>query len=151
MLFKRPLGVIIFGVILVVTSIYQLYHIPPYGAYKFINKEFPDKIIFIRFFVSYLLRVAGLACGVGILCLSDRFRKCLLGLCCFSILTIYLRHTYKGFLYYTTPLYYQNNVTDFSLQTFTWLTVFVSWTIEVSFCLAVLYYFTRPGVVKCFR
>jgi len=148
---KRPIGIIIFGGLLIVTSIYELCHIPAYSDYKIINKEFPDKIIIIRFFVSYLLRMIGLACGVGVICLNEHFRKILIGLSYFSIFTIYLRHTYNGFLMYVTPLYYQNHVTDFSLQAFTWMAVMISWGIEVSFCLAVIYYFTRPGVVKCFR
>jgi hypothetical protein len=151
MLFKRPVGIIIFGVLLIVTSIYELYHIPHYKDYQLINKEFPREMIGIRFIVSYLLRIVGFASGVGVILLNNYFRKVLIGLSCFSILTIYLRHTYQGFLLYTEPVYYQGHVTDFSLQTFTWMAVLVSWTIEVGFCLSVIYYFTRPGVVKCFR
>ena len=150
MLRKRPFGVMIFGAILIFSSIFELYHIPSYSDYKFINKEFPSNIIVFRFIVSYILRVFGLVSGIGVVLLSNNFRKILLGLSFFSISTIYLRHTYKGFLLYVEPLYYQNHVTDFSLQTFTWMAVLVSWTIEVGFSSAVIYYFTRPGVVKTF-
>jgi hypothetical protein len=147
---KKPIGIFIFGGILILSSIYELYHIPAYSDYKMINKELPEKMIIIRFFVSYLLRVFGLASGVGVICLNNNCRKILLELCCFSIATICLRHTYKGFLHYTLPLYYQNKVTDLSLQAFTWTAVIFSWAIEVSFCLSAIYYFTRPKVVKCF-
>ncbi|MBF0571106.1 MAG: hypothetical protein HQL12_04475 [Candidatus Omnitrophica bacterium] len=150
MFLKRPIGIVIFGGLLIITSIYELYHIPSYSGYKFVNREFPERIIAVRYYVSYILRVFGLACGAGVICLNDNFRKILIGLCYFSISTIYLRHTYKGFLNYTTSAYYQNNVTDFSLQAFTWMAVIVSWSVEVSFCLAAIYYFSRPGVVKYF-
>jgi hypothetical protein len=146
---KRPIGVIFFSCLLIVTSLFQLNHIPPYSEYKLINKEVPIYLINIRFVISYILRIFGLASGIGIFCLNNNFRKILLGLSWFSIGTIYLRHTYKAFLIYTTPLYYHAPM-SFSLQTFTWIAVLTSWTIEVAFSLSVISYFTRPNVVKCF-
>lgn len=147
---KRTIGTIIFGCILIVSSIFELYHIPSYNDYIYINKDVPYNIIRIRFFVSYILRVFGLASGIGVICLNNNFRKILLGLSCFSILTIFLRHTYNSFLLYTTPIYSHEKVPDFSLQSFTWAAVITSWTIEIGFSLLVIYYFTRPHVIRSF-
>jgi hypothetical protein len=146
---KRPLGVIIFGLILIVTSLDLLRHMPAYSFYANVNHEWPESIIKMRFVGSYVFRLIGLACGVGVLCLSNSFRKLLLGLSWYSVATLPLRHTYQAHLFFCEPIYHQYGST-FSLQTFTWITVIIRWFIDGIFSLSVIYYFTRPAVKKSF-
>ncbi len=62
---KGPLGAIIFGITLVLTSVGQIYYIPHITNYKEVNPGVPDSLLFIRYGISYLLRMTGLACGIG--------------------------------------------------------------------------------------
>ena len=146
---KRPVGVIIFGLILIVTSIDQLRYIPTYSDYQSINHEWPQIVIQVRFVVSYLLRLAGLASGIGVLCLWDSFRKFLIWLSVFSVATVWLRHTYSAQFFYSEPIYRLRG-SMFSLETFVWIAVVVHWMIDGFFSLFVILYFTRPYVIKIF-
>ena len=146
---KRPLGVFIFGGILIVTSLQLLYYMPGYDLYRQVNHEWPENIIKIRFVGSYIFRLIGLACGIGILSLNNSFRKLLLGLSYYSIFTLPLRHTYSAMLFFSEPIYHHYGST-FSLETFTWITIIIRWIIDGAFSLAVICYFTRPRVVGFF-
>ena len=147
---ERPIGVLIFGFILVATSIDQLHLIPTYDAYRQINHEWPENIIKVRFIVSYVLRLVGLCSGIGVLRFSNVFRKILLGLSVFSLVTLPLRHTYSGQFIYSEPLY-RHCGSMFSLETFVWIAVILRWMIDGFFSLFVIYYFTRPQVIKHFK
>jgi hypothetical protein len=147
---RYPLGVIIFGTALILSSLDQFRHIPAFDNYKQINQGMPDALLMLRYSTSFLLRAAGLASGIGILFLNDRFRKFLIGLSTFSILTVFLRHTYSAQLYYSEPLYRQHG-SMFSLETFTWIAVLIRWAIEIIFSSAVIFYFTRPKIAQRFK
>ncbi len=97
---KRPLGVIIFGVILIVTSLDLLRHMPAYAFYAQVNHEWAGPFLKIRFIGSYIFRLLGLACGIGVLCLSEAFRKILVVFAYYCIITLPLRHTYSAQLFF---------------------------------------------------
>lgn len=146
---NRPIGVIIFGSILIVTSLQLLYYLPSYDIYRQVNHEWPENIIKIRFVGSYVFRLIGLSCGIGVLFLNESFRKILIGLSYYSVLTLPLRHTYQSMLFFSEPIYRQQG-SMFSLETFTWITIIIRWIIDGVFSLAVIYYFTRPKVKAFF-
>ena len=146
---QRPLGVLIFGVLLVITSFFLLSWVPPYEFYSQVNREWPEKMMLIRFVGSYIFKLIGLICGVGVLFLNNALRKFLVGFSWYCLLTLPLRHTYSAMLFFTKPIYEQRG-SMFSLEMFTWNAVFACWFIDGLFSLLVIYYFTRPKVVKNF-
>ncbi len=150
--FKKDklLGVFIFGFILVETSIELLHYMPPYDFYRQVNHEWPENIIKVRFIGSYVFRFIGFTSGIGVLCFSNLFRKILLGLSYYSIATLPLRHTYSAQLFFSEPLY-RHYGSIFSLETFVWIAVILRWMIDGFFSFFVIYYFTRPRVVKHFK
>jgi hypothetical protein len=145
---RPPLGVIIFGLILIISSVDQMIHIPKFDEYGFINHGLNVYVLKLRFIISWALRIIGLISGIGILFLEERVRKLLLALSVFSILTVFFRHTYSSFVLYTTPIYDQGSVKGLSLESFTWIAVFVRCGIEIIFSSSVIYYFTRPKITK---
>jgi hypothetical protein len=147
---KRPVGVIIFGLILIVSSLDLLRHMPAYAFYAQVNHEWAEPFLKIRFIGSYIFRLIGLACGAGVLCLSNTFRKILIGFSWYCITTLPLRHTYSAQLFFSQPLYQQHG-SMFSLQTFTWIAVIIRWIIDGVFSGLVIYYFTRPKVIDNFK
>ena len=149
LVFKRPLGVIIFGLILIYTSLDLLRYMPSYEFYSKVNHEWPDFILRIRFFGSYLFRFAGLVLGVGVLCLNEFSRKFLIGLSWYSLFTLPLRHTYQAHLFFCEPIYIHHG-SSFSLSTFTWISVVIRLIIDGVFSLWAIHYFSRPYVIKVF-
>jgi len=147
---RPPLGVIIFGLILIVTSLDLLRHMPVYYFYAQVNHEWAEPFLKIRFIGSYIFRLLGLACGVGVLCLSDTFRKILVVFSYYCLITTPLRHTYSAQLFFSEPLYRQYG-SMFSLQTFTWIAVIMRWIIDGLFSILVIYYFMRPKVIEHFK
>jgi hypothetical protein len=150
MLNKRPLGLIIFGVLLVTTSLVLLYWLPGYDLYRQVNHEWPESIIRVRYVGSYIYRLLGLACGIGILCRKEPFRKVFIGLSYYSLATLALRHTYSSQLFFSEPIYHANGST-FSLETFTWIAVIIHWLVDGIFSLAAILYFRNPKVKGYFK
>ncbi|MEI8012360.1 MAG: hypothetical protein WCI27_07785 [Candidatus Omnitrophota bacterium] len=148
---RVPWGVMFFGVILVLTSLWQIHLIPHYAKYKMINHDVPEGIMAFRYAVSYVLRLAGLVCGVGILFHVNICRKGLIFLFIFSILTLPLRHTYSSFYIYVKPLFNASGVSLVSLEVFTWMNVVCRWILDGIFAAAGIYYFTRPKVTAYFN
>lgn len=150
MMYRRPLGVTIFGLILIVTSLGLLHFMAPYPLYRQVNHEWPERIIKIRFVGSYIFRFIGLFSGIGILCCFERVRKFFVGFSYYCLITLPLRHTYSSQLFFSGPIYQQHG-SMFSLQTFTWISVIIHWIIDGTFSLMAIYYFTRPQVIKHFK
>ena len=148
---KVPFGVIVFGIILILTSVWQIYYIPCFSKYNIINPGVPEGLIMLRYCVSYLLRAAGLACGIGILFYCNIYRKALLGLFVFSILTLPLRHSYAAFFCYVKPLFHGPITSLISIEMFTWVNVLCRWAIDGLFAACGIYYFSRPAIVAHFN
>jgi len=149
MIKKRPLGVLLFAAILIVTSLSLLRYMPAYAFYRQINHEWPENIIKIRFIGSYIFRLLGLISGVGILCLNDLVRKFLVGFSYYCLITLPLRHTYSAQLFFSEPVYHHYG-SVFSLQTFTWIAVIVHWIIDGGFSLSVICYFSQRKIIEHF-
>ncbi len=147
---NRPIGVLIFGGILIVTSLQLLHYMAPYDLYKQVNQEWPENIVKIRFIGSYIFRLIGLICGIGVILLNNPCRKFLIGFSYYCILTLPLRHTYKAMLFFSQPIH-EAQGSMFSLETFTWITLIIRWIIDGVFSFAVIYYFTRPKVKVFFK
>lgn len=147
--FKRPIGLVVFSCILIITSIDLLRHMPSYDFYSRVNHEWPDVLLRARFIGSYIFRWIGIIGAVGLLCLFEPCRKFLVAFCWYALFTLPLRHTYQGHLFFCEPIYQQYG-SVFSLPTFTWITVLIRWGIDGIFSLSLLYYLTRPNIISVF-
>ncbi len=148
----RPVGLIILGLILIVTSIDSLYHIHigGYDLYVRVNHEWPEWIIRIRFIGSYVFRLIGVVTGIGVLCLNGHLRKFLIGFSVYVLFTLPLHHTYSAQLFFSEPIYRARG-SMFSLETFTWIDIILRWLIDGLFSLMVISYFSRPKVIAFFK
>lgn len=159
---KMPKGVMIFGALLVITSLIQMRTFIVYsrlGYYDFLFQPLPESVIFIRGFCTAILRIAGFASGVGILCGREIFRKTALAVAVVTVLTFYLKHPYYAVRKHaevTAQLVAMKTgafkVTEASMVDFiAKSSVFALWAIDVGFAVAVIYYFTRPQVRQWFK
>lgn len=148
--YGRPLGVVIFALILIVTSIDLLRCMPNFDLYARVNHEWPDFLLRLRFAGSYVFRLIGIIGALGVLFLYEPCRRFMVGFSWYALFTLPLRHTYQGHLFFCEPIYEQYG-SSFSLATFTWIAVIIRWLIDGGFSLLFIYYFTRPGVMFCFE
>lgn len=124
-----------------------------YNYYRYLHPEYSPAIIAIRYFVSWAVRIVGLISGIGILYRKEFFRKTAIAGSLFTILTIHLKHSAKGFVRLTHSLDDHFNiplegVTFISLM---WPAIVIARMIDVIFAGYLIYFFTRREVKKYFR
>ena len=153
---KKPIGLIIFATLLILTSLAQL-AIELSRAKLYIAQLYPMtlNLILPRYLVTVTIRIVGLACGIGILALNNFFRKLLILLCISTIVTIYWKHPFFIF----EKMYRQLHINYLQARIpepaslwiwpwFAWLTVCL---IDVIFASVVIFYFTRPRIKALFN
>ncbi|MGE0268553.1 MAG: hypothetical protein AB7S78_08885 [Candidatus Omnitrophota bacterium] len=158
---KKLQGVTLFSVLLIVYSLWQLALILDFPRYKYIFQFLPDTSLLIRFSGSITLRILTIILAAGILSYKNRFRKALIFLSIYNILTVYWKHPYEAFVnwdryYQISPekintLIYRilgNMAIDY--QTIKIISVAAACISDVLFYGAIIYYFTRPPVKQRF-
>lgn len=159
---KIPFGIKLFGVLLILSSLIQMPGFIDYGRYRHgWFRQLPEGLILLRFLVSWLIRLAGLACGIGILKRKEFFRKAALGLFFFTIITINLKHPYFVFANIfkdATKSISDNPAISYSVKTRSIelltslmpITAVIMYVGDILFALCIIYYFTRPKVKQYF-
>lgn len=90
-------AITIVAVLIILGAFWRLVRLINFNHYKFLFQQFPERAIFIRYLFSIISRIAAIACGVGILSRREFFRKFIVILSLFTILTIYWRHPIAAF------------------------------------------------------
>jgi hypothetical protein len=156
---KPAIGIIIFGIFLVITSFLQIQKFSSFNNYRIIFQHLPDNLIIVRYFISIGLRILGFIAGCGLLFRKEFARKLSIYLAIFTICTIYWKHPYPvvanscRIVYYT--MYNSSGATQFVLpaevKTVTLLALIVFYLIDIIFFSVLIYYFTRPRVREQFN
>jgi hypothetical protein len=158
---KRPVGITIIGIFLIVSSLWQMLGLVNASYYWYLFRPFPGKIIMLRYVFSWLLRITGFVCGAGLLRLNENSRRLTVYLSVFAIVAVPWKHPVFGFerhaayldrllknpghaplivLGVAVPSFYSlAKVSALCMQ---------AW--EVLCAAAFIYYLTRPEVKKLF-
>ena len=83
---KRSKGVTIFGILIIVGSLYQVLGLR-FSDYRFLFQPLPEGVIMLRFSISAILLILGIITGIGLLGLKNIFRKIALFLGFYAIFT----------------------------------------------------------------
>lgn len=150
---KRPLGVTIFGAILIISSLGHMVTLLDFNHYVYLFQPLPGKIILLRYFISWALRIIGLISGIGILYLKNTFRKLALYLFLVTIVTVSWKHPYVGFqrhaAYLDQIFSYQMQLKGVVLPSFSSIAGIATMgarILDVLFAGIFIYYFTRLKV-----
>jgi len=151
----RSKGVTFWGYLLIWSSIYQILALLSggYAHYAYLHQEYAPKVILFRYWVSWIIKIAGIIAGIGILKLNDWCRKFAIFNSLFTILTVNLKHTYAAYSLHTKYLD-QTMVGVFpkgGFSSITWTALIIQRSIDVIFGLLLIYFFTRPEVRKQFK
>jgi hypothetical protein len=159
---KRSKGVTIFGILLIVSSLWELKNLADFNYYLFLFQQLPEQAIRVRYFGSITLRMLGLVSGIGILGLRNIFRKIAISLNWFTILTIYwkhpiytLRNIYKGYLeQIVNIMVFTKYGPNFPIDRIYEKSLLVASTflnvVDLVFAFSLIYFFTRPTVKQQF-
>ncbi|MGA2775646.1 MAG: hypothetical protein ABSE81_06265 [Candidatus Omnitrophota bacterium] len=154
---KRSVGIIVFGILMILGSLVQL----PVGisSYSVLLKPLPESVIIVRDCIMKLLLILGAISGVGILWLKDIFRKIAVFLSVLVILDYIIQ----------LPFFVLKNIPDFIHQqtikttamnptisqhfhsSLLWTSAILAWAIDIGFAICVIYFFTRPKVKDQFK
>lgn len=151
----QPRGVAIFGVLLILGSVYKLWGFLNYDYYRFMFQQLSEEMIRIRYFFSISLRFAALIIATGVLLLKDTFRKLLLLLCLFTICFIYWKHpffVFENISRYTEQQFLNKTVIEeLRYPLHPWISLIFSYLMDIIFSGSAIYYFTRPNIKKQFN
>ncbi len=152
---KRPLGVKIFSVLLIMGSLYKLWGFWSYGYYRFMFQPLTEEAIFLRYCLSVGLRLAGLIIAVGVLFLKNIFRKTLLLLSFSTLCLLYWKHpffVFENIARYNEQFFLNRIiVTELVYPAYPWISLIFNYAIDIGFSLAILRYFTRPQIKEHFK
>jgi hypothetical protein len=152
---KQPRGVVLFGVFLILGSIYKLWGFLNYDYYRFMFQQLPDSVILMRYVGSVALRLAGIIVATGLLLLNDMFRKVFMIMCTLTLCTLYWKHpffVFENISRYTQQMFFVGAGTGELIDPMRpWIVMIFNYVIDIIFCGSALFYFTRLQVKEQFH
>ncbi len=151
----RSHGVTIFGYLLILSSLYQIGSLVSagYQHYSYLHQEYSPNVILLRYWVSWILKIFGLIAALGILKLNDPCRVFAIVNSLFIVLTVNLKHSYAAYKLHTKLLdqTFGRMHSSITFESITGIALFFQRATDVVFGLALIYFFTRPEVIKQFK
>jgi hypothetical protein len=151
----RSKGVTIWGYLLILSSLFQMIVLISggYTHYAYLHQEYSPNTILIRYWVSWIIKFAGLIAGIGILNLNEWCRKFAILSSLFTVLTVHLKHTYAAYSLHAKYLDQTmgGQFPGVSFSSLTWPALIIQRSIDIIFGLLLIYFFTRPEVRKQFK
>ena len=89
---RPPRGIFLFGLLLILGSLYKLYGFIRYDYYVFMFQQLPAGSVGDRYLISIAYRLVGLIAAGGLLCRKEWARQLFLALCIFTLATLYWKH-----------------------------------------------------------
>jgi hypothetical protein len=150
---KITRGIIICAILVVTYSFLGM----PFDSFSSYYNKFrpsPQNLIFIRYLFSIALRLAVLISGIGILFRKHIFRKIIVFISFFTIATVYWKHPaicFKRVLLWRIAQGAVSADIIPRINILSWICVAICSIIDISVCLCLIYYLTRPKVREQFK
>jgi len=150
---KITRGIIICAILVITYSFLGM----PSGSFSSYYDNFrpsPPNLIFMRYLFSIALRLAMLICGIGILFRKNIFRKATIFIGFFTIATACWKHPPICFkIIFLKGIGQGMFSADIipRINILSWICVAICSIIDISICLCLIYYLTRPKVKEQFK
>ena len=152
---KRPSGVTLLGVLLILGSIYKLWGFLNYEYYRMMFAQLSEKAILLRHFGSVALRLLGLIIATGILLLNNLSRKLFITVSVLTLIFLYFKHPFFVFdniSRHTEQLFFHKTVvTELTYPWRPWVSLVFNYAMDIIFSCSAIYYLTRPQVKEHFH
>jgi len=150
---RLSLIVIIIGALIVLHNMRGLVSISHYARYHFLFRDLPENLILTRYCFSIFLKILLLVTGIGIILRRDIFRKMILFISWFNILTIWLKHPVSCFRNIVNYMAGQKMLPAIFMEDpelMIWILTVYNYIIDLGFAIFLIYFFTRPKVKEAF-
>lgn len=149
-------GVVLFGVTLILGAVYQMWLVfsAGYVHYCYLHQQYDSTLLFIRYLVSWGIKIAGLLLGVGLLQLNEWARKLTIYYFIFIVLTVNLKHAYPAYLMHMKMLDASTGGGPYPGMSFESLVLpalFIQRAVDVVFGIAIIFFLSRPKVKEQFK
>lgn len=141
----------IIGAAICITGIWEsLNLLRNYKLHQFLLQDFPKRVTQIRYCFSLSLRISLAVAGMGIIFRRDIFRKALLAVSFFTIVTIYYKHPPECFrrafdlMSLPPSLVVKRDLMENILLMY-------NYTLDLLVSAGLIYFFTRPKIKQQFR
>lgn len=153
-----PIGIYVLSVLFIVSSLIHMHVLFMQRSWYWdLFQYLPSWMIFCRYGFSWFQRFFGLCVIVGVLRLQEIWRRIMIGLGYFTIVTIFLKHPYHGFKQHTQMLDERfgeylvlAGFRDYSFSDLTVWAMLVAWFLDIGFALGYIAYLSRPSVKSYF-
>lgn len=154
---KRSVGVIVFGILLILSSLFNITGLNING-HRFLLQPLSNALIVASFIISAIALVAGIISGIGVFFLKDIFRKIALFVGGYTIFTYFVLGplTFKNI-----PAFIDMNVNEMistapvlsesTASAIIWSITSIGLVVDFGFALCLVYFFTRPKVKEQFK
>ncbi len=158
---KKPIGILVFGILLILGSGLWLYAYSNLNAYKDMFGWLSESAIQARYLFSVINRLLLIVTGIGILCLKDVFRKIGIALYVLTICILPWKHPYALFenLARDTASQIINTMSStpppevlrIIHRTSSLYALGATYFIDIAFAAIFILYFTRPQIKNYFK
>lgn len=134
---------------LIFFSVKDLWNISHFERYRFVFQYLPQDAVLLRYKFSLAFRAAILISAIGILFRKDIFRKLIIGLSFFTIITIYWKHPIGCYRHIFRKMTESGLIQSSPLEAynvFPWVMMACSYIVDLSIAAVIIYFFTRPSV-----
>ena len=155
---KRSKVIIIFGILIIVSSLLQMHKLvfEYERCREVILACLPEWLVAVRYCFSWFQRILGLTIAIGILRLNNTLRKLGIVFGIFVICTVYWKHPYPAFLSHANYLDQQVGqllaaAPGITFSSLTRISMIGHCILDIVFWSIFIYYFTRPIVKEQFK
>ena len=152
----RSKGVTILGVTIVVGALYQMCLVFSSGYLNYANlhQEYSSDLIFMRYVMTWAVKVIGLILGIALLRLNDLSRKLLIVYYLLIMVTVHLKHAYPAYLLHMQNLdaaFHGGPYPGITFVSLVWPALIFQRSVDIIFGFIVIVFLTRPKVRQQFQ
>jgi hypothetical protein len=147
-------GICAISTYLILFSANDLWNFSHFERYQLIFQYLPQDTILLRHKFSIALRAAILITAVGVLFRKDLFRRLMIGISFFTIITIYWKHPLDCYRHIFKRMAELGLMQPSLLRlsnTFSWTMMIGCYAIDIALSAGLIYFFTRPFVKSQFN
>jgi len=89
------------GILFILSFSYKATALFDVQYYHYLHDELSAQMLVVRYIVSWVIKLTGIVCGLGLLEFKELFRKVSIGLWFFIVTTISFKHPLHGFELHT--------------------------------------------------
>lgn len=142
------------GIVIIAYSGWELKGLFHYDRYLFLFQHLPKQTILFRYCYSIFLRLLLIVVGIGIVFRKDIFRKAIVLIACFAILTVYWKHPVIVFESVVNDMVKEGVLSKAFMERpelLTWILVVLNYCGTISSCLCLICFFSHHRVKKEFQ